>query len=298
MSSANTTAGNIFGTSELSHSHHGLGQDDVPDWNVDWQPDSGLGETTREGSSAAGTDGDDFSASDCITAMSATSEFAMPAMDPSFEELLNFSPPMPAHVEQATELRAPIQASTSFAPRPRNEVDSQCCIECCQMFMDLENYIVSQLKAFKLLLGIIRKALERLAHLVRVQQESRDLRCIMLLGTIMYQILELLEVSLESVKAEGDKQRARRLAGASTGLGFGDYAIDEEEQTALRVQTTLKETHQAAEVLRKIKVLAGMGPENDQSAGSDSTQGQARQCCYDDLEVRLENLRLQCTREK
>lgn len=281
-----------------------MGQDDVADWNVDWQPDSGLGETgnTREGSSVveladSGTDVDDFSASDCITAMSATSEFALPATDQSFEELLNFSPSMPAHIEQATELRAPVYPSTSFALRPRNDVDSQCCIECCQMFMDLENYIVSQLKAFKLLLGIIRKALERLAHLVGVQQESRDLRCLMLLSTIMYQIIELLEVCLDAMKAEGDKQRARRLTGTSTGLGFGDYAIDEEEQTALRVQTILKEINQAVEVLRKIKVLAGMGPENDQSAGSDSAQGQARQCCYDDLEVRFENLRLQCTRQ-
>ena len=103
-----------------------------------------------------------------------------------------------------------------------------------------------------------------------------------------------------TVDAEEAQQRQRGLAGASSGLGFGDYMIDAEEQSALRQQSLLRVIRQATEVVGTLRVLAGVGPEQNLPGleGSESAGGRSRQGCYNDLELRFKDLANRSAGEK
>lgn len=222
-------------------------------------------------------------------------EYDFSQIEPSFEDFLKAISPRVTSTPPAQPVQQPAQAEPhemSLGLRPRRQMDSQCCLDCCQIIMDLENYIMAELKASKIILGIVRRALERVSSLVAMQQGSRNLRCLMLFTTLLYQIHELLELCRATVDAEETQQRERGLAGAASGLGFGDYTIDAEEQSALRKQSLLRVIRQAAEVVGRLRVLAGVGPgENLPSLeGSESVGGKARQECYNDLELRFKDL--------
>ncbi|KAI3390257.1 hypothetical protein diail_10854, partial [Diaporthe ilicicola] len=148
----------------------------------------------------------------------------------------------------ATFAKAQQMSPMSLGLQPRNEVDSQCCIECCQLINDLENYIMAELRT--------------------VQQGSRNKRCMVLFTALLYQVYELLEACFTTVMQEKDRQLGSRgLTGAlpnSLGFGFGDLsAIDAEEQAGLRTRSVLREVQQASEVLRKLKARATVEPEAD-----------------------------------
>jgi len=179
----------------------------------------------------------------------------------------------------------------SLERRQRNDIDSRCVVECCQTITDLENYILAELKAFKIVVGIIKRALEKVTQLINIQNGSRNLRCMMLFTTIMYQVLELIESSYTTLDEESERHRNRSMDQSPSllmaGLGLGDLCMDPEEQSAWSAQIILKESNQAAEVVRKIKALASVGPN---LAGTDSSLGKARELCYIDLEMRFKDL--------
>ncbi|ETS77608.1 hypothetical protein PFICI_09670 [Pestalotiopsis fici W106-1] len=209
--------------------------------------------------------------------------FGMPVVDPNLENfLLEFPVPRDSLEPTSTASSGDASASPSLGMRPRTEADSQCCLDCCHIIADLENYIMSDLRNFKIILGIIRNVLQRLAQLIEHQQSSVNHRCLLLLKTLMYQILELMEAGRKSIIAEKTRERQRSLASGGTGLGLGDYSIDAEEQSTLRVQTVIKEVRRATELLSKMKSLSdGSGPLSDRTA---------RENHYIDLEDRFRGL--------
>lgn len=269
-------------------------------------PDAGTGRVTASGSAnstmASVSGCEDYDLAELDTDLA---EFLM-AQSPeghtaatSMAEGGPSGPDASAGPADATFARAQQMMPMSLGLRPRNEVDSQCCIECCQVISDLESYIMAELRTFKILLSIIRKALEKLGHLIGAQQGSRNLRCMMLFTALMYQIYELLEACFTTVVQEKDRQLgARGVTGAlpsSYGFGFGDFsAIDVEEQAVLRTQSVLREVQQASEVLGKLKALATVGPDVNGAQGATGPDpvrgGEARGNCYLDLELRLRDL--------
>ncbi|KAI0542842.1 hypothetical protein GGR58DRAFT_449815 [Xylaria digitata] len=223
------------------------------------------------------------------TTASSEGSYMLSPPDGNLDALLMIQLATPPQPEQAIEIEKSSVIPMSLGLRSRSEGDSQCCLECCQMISDLENYIMAELKAFKILLGIIRRALGRLAELINSQQNSRNLRCIMLFTTVMYQILELLEACLSNVVAETSRQQGRGFSAGSLGIGFGDFTIDAEEQSAFRIQTILKEVYQAMEALSKLRTLAtgAVGTQNSSDSGNTNQRGDY---CLD-LELRFKELR-------
>lgn len=178
----------------------------------------------------------------------------------------------------------------SLGLKPRSEQDSQCVQECCRIISDLEAYIMADLKSFKILLGIIRKALKTQITLIGCQQGSRNLRCLFLFSTILYQILEMLELCVANVRRDSTTARTSVLTACSSEsqLGFGDFSMDPEEQMTWRLQMILKEVNHALDVLKKMKSLSGIGP--DDGATRDSEVASSRENCYLDLELRFQDL--------
>ncbi|KAI0382177.1 hypothetical protein F5Y04DRAFT_50310 [Hypomontagnella monticulosa] len=215
------------------------------------------------------------------------------SIDPSIQELLAPNPTLNSPTWQAEDISCTPQLQVSLGLRPRTEVDSQCCLECCQIINDLETYIMADLKVFKIILGIVQNATSKLAQLIRLQRGSRNLRCMMLFTTLMYQILELLEVGLCAIAADKDKPRTRILAGG-TAFEYEGVSVDVEEQSVLRKQTLLKEVKQATEVLGMLTILATAGPNSEPGIGPVSAQGKAGGECQIDLECRFKDLALRC----
>lgn len=137
-----------------------------------------------------------------VTAASSEESYILSSPDSNLDGLMMFQLATPIQPEQGVGIETTSGMPMSLGLRPRSEGDSQCCLECCQMISDLENYIMAELKAFKILMGIIRTALGRLAELISSQQNSRNLRCVVLFIALMYQIFELLETCLSIVEAD------------------------------------------------------------------------------------------------
>ena len=185
-------------------------------------------------------------------------------------------------------------APTRLRSRLVASIDSQCILACTQIIINLENYIITDLKALDIILGIIKKAIDTLHKLINLQQDSRSFRIQALFGVIMYQIIELLETGcagflVEHTKAatQGlDKLDSIDVGGYLPGLGFGTFQIDAEDKRSWRAQIVLKALRQSSEILQKIVSLARIGHIHDlqQQAGSE------REPCYADLERRLKSL--------
>jgi hypothetical protein len=214
-------------------------------------------------------------------------EYDSPGLQANLEDLLMQTLPHTPAQETTTQ-----QMPLSLGLRPRNEVDSRCCLECCQLISDMETYIMADLKAFKIILEIIRKAIDKATRLSRIQVGSCNLRCLFLLSTLMYQILELLEVGLSIVNSERERHRHGGIGGdiSDLGLGLGDTSSDAEEQLAFKVQRLLKEGQQVTELINQLEALACMGPIAGPPDGSNLAQEKAKRGCYLDLLLRAKDL--------
>ncbi|KAF2677296.1 hypothetical protein K458DRAFT_163578 [Lentithecium fluviatile CBS 122367] len=221
--------------------------------------------------------------------------YNLPAMDFNLDTLLQpFPASPPTQPTESRPMQSPISQpqTSSFTPhRPRDRSDSQFVIDCTQIVSDLENYIVADLKSFKIVLGLVKRALEKVVQLSDTPQAARNMRCTILLTAIMYQVVELLDVCYIMLSEDSDRQcnPSFTLRPANSlllpGLGLGDFGIDAEEQNAWRSQMILKEVRQAGEVLRKMKMLATKGPEQLQPS-----HGRSRGECFVDLELKLTDL--------
>lgn len=293
-----TSSGDRSSTSNLAPSELGFQPSDSDvgiEWTTDWHLDGAnfaddssniqvARNTSIEGTSIS---------SDSATALDGNADFSM-TMDVNLDDLLMHQQPISPRMQHAEDSPAMPQVLISLGLRPRSEADSQCCLEACQIINDLENYIMADLRAFKIILGIVRKALEKLTYLIGLQQSSRNFRCLMLFVTLMYQVLELLEVCMSIVADEEERQRSRSLTGDLSGLGFGGFSIDAEEQSAFRTQTIRKEIQQSIEVVGRLRALAGVGADPYLANSSQSAPSKAERDCYLDLEIRLRDLAPRC----
>jgi len=219
------------------------------------------------------------------------------SMDFSLNDLLQSPSVIEEPVSSSSSTRQPMPLSLGL--RPRNEQDSQCILECVRIITDVENYIMAELKSFKILLSIIRKALNSLKRLIGLQQASRNLRCLFLFSTIQYQVLEMLEACFTNVQREcniggNSTAGASALGPRKPCMGLEDFGVDPEEQSEWRLQMILKEVNHATETLKKMKSLAGVGPDANESQGDDAST--SREGCYLDLELRLEDLSTRISR--
>jgi hypothetical protein len=220
----------------------------------------------------------------------------MSTMDFNLHELLQ-SPPAP-RADMPTQDAPPARQSMplSLGLKSRSEQDSQCVQECCRIISDLEAYIMADLKSFKILLSIIRKALKSSTTLIACQQRSRNLRCLFLFSTLLYQILEMLQLCIANVRRDSTTAHTSVLTAYSSEsqLGFGDFNMDPEEQMTWRLQMILKEVNHALDLLKKMKSLSGIGSDN--GASRDSEVASSREDCYLDLELRFQDLSATITR--
>lgn len=183
-------------------------------------------------------------------------------------------------------IKEPTPPAPELMPKAKREKDGGCVMQCCQLIGDLESYIMADMEGFRILLGILRKANEKLNELIRVQQDSRNLRCLMLFCTITYQIVEVLNVCYRTIAGPNGQRRTSLLMPG--GFGLGGFGFDEEEQSAWQAQRILKEINQVAEIVQKLKLLAGVGPDHTTAGATPESAG--REHCFDDLEKRLKDL--------
>jgi hypothetical protein len=200
----------------------------------------------------------------------------------------DFMPTLNLDMDEIWEdtIKAPQPPISDVVPKARREKDGSCVMQCCQLVSDLESYIVADMEGFQILLGIVRKAHEKLNELIGLQQGSRNLRCLMLFCTVCYQIIELLKVCYRTISGPNNHRRTSLLMPG--GLGLGGFGFDEEEQSAWQAQRILKEINQGAETVQKIKLLAGVGPDHTTSGAT--PESASREHCFDDIERRLKDL--------
>ncbi|KAI3316475.1 hypothetical protein HD806DRAFT_445392 [Xylariaceae sp. AK1471] len=267
-------------------------QSDTLSWVGDWtfDPDSSSLNLQDMSNSTARVDLTDTS--DMLTLESSNFSMTSPhdescMLSPpgtSIDNLLHFELGPLTSIEPVSQTQQPHSGHTplSLGLRPRSERDSRCFLECCEMMSQLENYIVDELRTPKLILSILKVVLERLAQLVEMEQDSRNLRCIMVFTTLMYQVLELLEVCFTIETTEANQKRSRMLSSGAFGFGLEDMA---EELSAFRVQALVKTAIRTTDLVAKLRILADSG-----ATDASATQGICRDDCFLGLEIRLKDL--------
>ena len=210
----------------------------------------------------------------------------------------------PSSIQDPTRTASPNPARS----RHTLAMDSQCVQGCCQIILNLESYIGANVTSFDILLGILKKAIDMLNHLVAIQRDATNVRINGLLGVIMCQITLLFESGCEEFLASpanrADSQNtaptsfgtgvssAPRLGGIAeyfSGFNFGVFQVDPQEQRAWRARVILKELQQASEILQRIVALGRMGQGHNMPQTSLSFHPQ-QELCFTDIERRLESL--------
>ncbi len=167
-------------------------------------------------------------------------------------------------------------ASPSSPSKPRSSINSQCILECTQVISNLETYILADLKALDLVLGIVKRTIDKLDELVSLQKDSRDSCCTALFGVAMYQVMQLLEAGCvgltdsneSTIQGMGDGSQA--MAGSYMPVfGLGTFQMDPEEQRAWRAQFVVKELQHSDLILRKMVALSESSQGRDLSKGSE-----------------------------
>jgi hypothetical protein len=188
------------------------------------------------------------------------------------------------------------QAQSPFSPsvpsrrHTESGSNSQCVIVCSQIILSLEKYLVDELKVFDLILGIVKQVIEKLNPLVSAQLRPRNAKCLALFGTIIYQVIELLEAGCTNFLAEelGDTlspSRSDSLGGNLNALGFGGFGSG--DQKRLRSQLVLEELQPIVDIARKVLMLSSVrGKAYDGSVASEvDAVG-----CQRNIERRLKHL--------
>jgi hypothetical protein len=214
-----------------------------------------------------------------------STDLFLPPMDFDMEEMLHYPTGGSAEFDF---LSPPWDESTENDTKRLAELDSQCVLVCCQVATELESCKVANVKSLQIVLGIVKKAIEQLADLVRLQQESRSFKSMAMFGVLSYQIIELLESGCACFLDEPKQNTfASQVHGMLPGLSFGYLNMGPKEQSSWRCHIVLREIRQTSEVLQRIKKLSGVGESGaDQGARAQSE----RERCFFDLENRLKAL--------
>jgi hypothetical protein len=187
-----------------------------------------------------------------------------------------------------------IQTKSNFQNPPSSSAyvhpkfDSQCVLSCTEIVCNLESYIMAELKAPDIVLGIVKQTVAQLMELVAIQQVKHSFRCIALLSVIIYQVIELLEYGCTSFLKEFGKSAQTNsllLGKQPSTLSFGSFGFKAEEQRSFRVHLFIKELNQCSELLQRIVTVANI---------ASRTQGNEvsidHKDCFVVVEKRLNNL--------
>jgi hypothetical protein len=197
---------------------------------------------------------------------------------------------------------APAPPPPSRPSGPSREVESQSVLACTQLISSLENYIIADLKALDIILGIIKKAVDSLNQLISLQEPVCNFRCQMLFGVIMNQIITLLEVGCGSMVDGGKKGPPDSLSPlfGETPLNslnssylnlpafaLGTFQLDAKEQRSWRAQIVSKELQQTSTILQRIMVLRIDG---NSDSNEHASKNRTSPCLLSDVDYRLKAL--------
>ncbi|KAF4636135.1 hypothetical protein G7Y89_g1954 [Cudoniella acicularis] len=213
------------------------------------------------------------------TLSSATSDFFLGNLNFGMEELVRTSNRLDSNIIGTRS--SPCQQVQQSQPKPQKQtqqnrqgavaVDSQCILACCQIISSLENYILADLNVLDIILGTVKRTVDKLNVMVNLQLESRNMRCIALFGVIMDQIIVLLEAGSQSFFAQNRSQWPQELTAGldyfgntSLNLGFETFQVDPEDKRAWGSKIILKELQHCIEFLHKLMPLVRIGLNNGQ----------------------------------
>lgn len=212
----------------------------------------------------------------------AGSEFDVAGLD---FDLGEYQSPVPPSRSREYQPQLPFPIDTQPRHLTQSGSGSQCVMACSQIIISLEKYLVAELKVLDLVLGIVKRVIEILGPLVE-HLGSSNVKCLALFGTIMYQILELVEAGCTNFLTEGlvDKM-ADPLGDNLHDFGFGTFNTG--NQKRFSCQIVLEELQPIAEIIRKVVTLskAKMSGQNSQNGTGEKHTG-----CHEDMQDRLKIL--------
>jgi hypothetical protein len=166
------------------------------------------------------------------------------------------------------------------------------------MILSLEKYLYDELKVLDIILGIVKRAVDRLHPLVDLHLAHRDPKSFSLFGIILYQIVQLFEAGCSSFLVGGhaeshDQILPDPLSGGLHDLAFGSFAMNPDEERQRRSRLVLRELRSVEDLLRKIEGPISVESNAYKGFGSGTERGD----CYRDLESRLGILKERARRQ-
>ncbi|KAI0390346.1 hypothetical protein F5Y17DRAFT_461883 [Xylariaceae sp. FL0594] len=200
--------------------------------------------------------------------------------------------PLPAEGVQQAGTAGDIQQQRPLAwgIRQRTETDSHCCQDCCQLITEVENFINLELKDAKIIIGILKQVIEKVSHLITLQQGASDLRYLMLFMTLLYQMVELLNVGIAAMAAEETRQRTRSITGGSINLGFGGFSLGADNYCLSIKQEFKKGIRRALTIDAALRAMVDPTPATSATTGAHSAQSKALSNCFLDIQSQLNGL--------
>ncbi|KAF2690566.1 hypothetical protein K458DRAFT_60637 [Lentithecium fluviatile CBS 122367] len=181
-------------------------------------------------------------------------------------------------------------------PRAKAKIDSKCVLALANILINLENYLLSDLRVLDLILNTVRSVTEEIRNIVHYQQKSRCDRCMFLFITIMHQVVILLEAGASVVfEAEAVEHDREGMLDGATNLipmgrfGFGAFSsFNAEEQLSWKIHRIRKECQNSGELLAQIVALAKLGPRDTPLATPEQVEERIK--CFTGLQSRIKAL--------
>jgi len=225
--------------------------------------------------------------SDAIAPLEAASELQIPqGLDFNLDDFLGY-PMDPSSEDMALQSA---RTSAEENAQKKRLIDYQCIVSCCEIVMELEGYVNENVRSLQIVLGVVKKAMEKVNELHTLQQLYRTPRCMAMLAVIMYQVVALLESGCANLLNPQQDQRpdvSAQLHGWLPGLALGGLSMSVEDQSFYRTHLLLKTVQQASELLLKGKKLAGV---RESGTNHPAAAPEDQERCFAQLEGRLRRL--------
>ncbi|KAI0182486.1 hypothetical protein EV127DRAFT_475884 [Xylaria flabelliformis] len=224
-----------------------------------------------------------------LAAFAASNDFCLTE---HFGDIMGPPSPLPAADGQQADMAGNMHQQLPLLRgiRERTETDSHCCQDCCHLITEIENFINLELKDAKIIIGILKQVIEKVTHLISLQQGSANLRCLMLFLTLLYQMIELMDGGFAAMAAEETRQRTRSITGGSINLGFGGFSLGVDNHCASMKQEFLKEIRQAETINVALRAMVEPVPGGSATTGLHSPQSKALSNCFLDIQSQLNEL--------
>lgn len=182
-----------------------------------------------------------------------------PAGETSGTSITSDSKSSQVHLPERTLRSGPKPSIADFG-----RLNSHCVLSCVRVIGTLENYLLGELKNLDLIMEIISRAGAEVSNLVKLQQEARCDRCVLLFNTVVFQLIELLDAG---ARALSDVQKD--FPGASlypAGFGFGSLSHGPEDQRLWRSRVMRGACHRVGDLISGVIGLVRLGPRGESLA--------------------------------